>query len=548
MNVSENLGKSADPPDQEEGSTPSASVGTGETVPTAEVAGLRFVAECLELGTVLKSDIFDRSPNMTQLLVYLCAKYFEGSTDDLKEYTIATMALGRPQTFDPKKDSLVRVQVHRLRERLAEYYQHAGADHRVHIVLPPGRYVPKFVFQESAVVEAGSLPDIRQEEVFAPAVPEILPAPSVPKETPRPSIGMRWVWIAAFVAVILGVFAFVRFRTPSDPMLASGPALVPVAAAGDSVRILAGTEGPNWTDGAGTEWLSDRYFTGGRVVLTTAQQVQGTQDPRLYASRREGSFRYDIPLPPGVYELRLYFAEVFYGETNIAGFGGEASRIFKVLANGNPILPRLDVTAEVGASTADVRMFSDISPAADGKLHLEFTGGSGQAFVNAIEVTPGSAGKMRSILLAERTVAYIDHLGNRWQPDRVVVGGRLAGSPKMTVEVDPELFASGRYGKMDWRIPVAQGKTYTVSILTTEAWMGPDRAGGGGPGSRVFDIFANGIALVRDLDVYTRTKGSGKILVLPFRGIVPDHHNSIRLSFAANVNYPSLNALRIDQE
>src|SRR5215813_3741683 len=85
-----------------------------------------------------------RTNNLVRLLAFVCEKYFEGAIDQIKEYSIAVHALGRPADFDPQVDTIVRVTAHALRKRLEEYYRTSGADHSVHISLPPGHYVPKF--------------------------------------------------------------------------------------------------------------------------------------------------------------------------------------------------------------------------------------------------------------------------------------------------------------------------------------------------------------------------------------------------------------------
>src|SRR3989475_12298042 len=92
-----------------------------------------------------------------------------------------------------------------------------------------------------------------------------------------------------------------------------------------------------------------------------------------------------IPLKPGVYEMRLHFAETHFGEMNLAGFGGEGSRAFAILVNGKTLMPRLDVVGEVGARTADIKVFRDISPDSDGTLHLSFNPLVSVPFLNAIE-------------------------------------------------------------------------------------------------------------------------------------------------------------------
>ena len=96
---------------------------------------------------MLASGIFDRSRSLSKLIKYICGKYFGGQSDEIKEYSIAVEALGRPPDFDQKKDAIVRVEMHRLRKRLREYYANAGASDPVHICIPEKGYVPVFVFK-----------------------------------------------------------------------------------------------------------------------------------------------------------------------------------------------------------------------------------------------------------------------------------------------------------------------------------------------------------------------------------------------------------------
>src|SRR5580658_9906772 len=110
-------------------------------------AAADFVQEKNELQSVLASGIFNRAPNLAHVLTYVCGQYFEGAAEQIKEYNIAVEALGRPAEFDQKRDSIVRVEAHRLRKRLREYYEAEGAGHTVRIDIPPGQYAPTFVHQ-----------------------------------------------------------------------------------------------------------------------------------------------------------------------------------------------------------------------------------------------------------------------------------------------------------------------------------------------------------------------------------------------------------------
>src|SRR5580700_6530779 len=98
-----------------------------------------------ELAAVIASGIFAKAPSLALLLEYVCSKFFEGQANQIKEYNIAVEALGRPASFDPRQDSIVRVEAFRLRKRLRQYYENEGADSHLRIVIPSGQYVPHFL-------------------------------------------------------------------------------------------------------------------------------------------------------------------------------------------------------------------------------------------------------------------------------------------------------------------------------------------------------------------------------------------------------------------
>src|ERR1700729_3815957 len=135
-------------------------------------ASADFVQEKNELQSVLDSGIFNRAPNLAHVLTYVCVQYFEGAAEQIKEYNIAVEALGRPAGFDQKRDSIVRVEAHRLRKRLREYYQADGAGHSVRIDIPPGQYAPIFVRQLTPQVR------LAEDEVAVPEPADVIaPAP-----------------------------------------------------------------------------------------------------------------------------------------------------------------------------------------------------------------------------------------------------------------------------------------------------------------------------------------------------------------------------------
>jgi hypothetical protein len=381
--------------------------------------------------------------------------------------------------------------------------------------------------------------------------PLLAPIPVGPAEPPAlaPSATSRyrlWVAISCFALALCGLLAW-KAISPRTPRVAASPLAGIAAAPPYEIRILVGLKEGAYIDRLGRIWQSDAYSEGGTVFECADRRIAGTHDPRLYRSRREGAFSYDIPLPPGVYELRLHFAETLYGENNVAG-GGETSRIFDVFANGVQILRGFDVINEVGADTADTRAFKDISPAADGKLHLRFDPETNPAILSAIEITRGIPGKMTPIRMVSRDHPYTDKQGRTWAADGYSRGGQLAVRIDPVLDIDdPELLRGERYGNLTYVIPVPPGR-YGVNLYFAEAWFGPGNFAGGGIGSRIFDILCNGVAVRRGFDIFKEAHGSGRAIILPLHGVEPDPYGKLTISLRPTHNYASLNALEVTDE
>jgi len=97
-----------------------------------------------QLQRILHSNTLRNSLTLQQLLQYLATRVIEGRAEGLKEYTIGLEAFGRKPDFDPKTDTIVRVQTHRLRQKLKEYYKEEGIQDPVVVDIPRGHYHPTF--------------------------------------------------------------------------------------------------------------------------------------------------------------------------------------------------------------------------------------------------------------------------------------------------------------------------------------------------------------------------------------------------------------------
>ncbi|MCW5965875.1 MAG: tetratricopeptide repeat protein [Bryobacterales bacterium] len=95
----------------------------------------------------MASPRFRSSERLCQLLRFTVETALDGRAHQLKESVIAVEVFGREASFDPKLDAIVRVNMAKLRARLAEHYLGAGARDAVRIEYPRGAYVPLFVEQ-----------------------------------------------------------------------------------------------------------------------------------------------------------------------------------------------------------------------------------------------------------------------------------------------------------------------------------------------------------------------------------------------------------------
>lgn len=97
-----------------------------------------------QIDLLVSTPLFQGSETLCKLLQYLTQHALHSPTTHLKEYQIATEALGRAPDFDPQSDASVRVQVGRLRSKLAEYYASRGTQDAILIDIPKGRYALSF--------------------------------------------------------------------------------------------------------------------------------------------------------------------------------------------------------------------------------------------------------------------------------------------------------------------------------------------------------------------------------------------------------------------
>jgi len=313
----------------------------------------------------------------------------------------------------------------------------------------------------------------------------------------------------------------------------------------------------------GRRWEADRYYEGGVPQPGPRHFFPPVADDNPFKTMREAisadlsvpesqrQFRYDIPVRSGVYELRLYFADSFRQPDGDQQDDAQNYRHFHINLNGHPLLLDLDPVADAGSAAVDVRVFRDVYPTSDGKIHLEFLSSWGKpAFVSALELTPGMPGKLNPIRLSARQSGFVDADGVHWSGDNYFIGGRTTRrkNPETAPKI-PLLYTGERHGNFSYAIPVAPG-SYTVKLHFMESFFSPliADAGCGGAGCRVFDVTCNGVLLLQDFDILQSAPGAFRPVVREFHGLHPNGQGKLLLSFSPKVNYAEVRAIEVIDE
>jgi len=520
------------------------------------------------------SSTFEKAHRLREFFLHVCRCAIENRPEEASEQQIGIRVFGRTPGYNANGDNIVRSQARLLRLKLEHHFANEGKDELLIVSIPKGQYLPVFESRPH------NLPDSHLEAPTA-----VTPA--------RPQTGRRtsawfYVCVALTVALLGAAISLRSMVLKSDPSRRQAPsslrkdgaapvgppgqaaaAPVPAVALNDEVRIAAGLTSGAFVDAWGHRWESDRYYKGGASQPGPKDLAPTAPDPSLVRTMRESTsseadapaaqrvFSYDIPVRPGVYELRLYFADPIRRNTGLDGRqGGENLRHFTINLNGRTLLSDFDVIADAGFASVDVRAFKDVVPAGDGMVHLEFVpgvqfgpGGNG-AFVNGLELTPGTSGKLKPIRLSVRPSGFTDAQGTRWSGDNFFINGRAHASPGPEAGSEfPALYSDERYGNFSYAIPAPPG-SYTVKLHFAETFFNPSVPAllCHGTGCRVFDVTCNGVALLRDFDILQAAGGEFRPVVRAFHGVHPNGQGKLLLSFSPSVNYAEVRAIEVLDE
>jgi phosphatidylinositol-3-phosphatase len=251
------------------------------------------------------------------------------------------------------------------------------------------------------------------------------------------------------------------------------------ATPGTTVRVNTG--GAVYVGGDGRAWQTDGGFSGGSTASVNAP-ISGTTDSSLYDSERYGlNFTYTFNEPAGNYLVTLKFAEIYWT--------APGQRVFNVAINGQPVLTRFDILANVPRNTAVDRTFP--TAVTSGTLSIAFTTIADNAKISAIEIVPTSSSTVR---VNAGGAAYVGGDGRAWQADSGYSAGRTyVSTAPIGGTSDGALYDSERYGTLTYTFAVVNG-TYLVTLKFAELYWSA-------PGQRVFNVSINGQQVLTNFDI-----------------------------------------------
>ena len=510
---------------------------------------------------VASSTTFEKSPRLQAFFLHVCRCALDNKPEAATEQQVGICVYDRPPGYNPNEDNIVRSQARLLRLKLEHHFANEGKGESVVITIPKGRYLPVF--------------ETRSEEAAAPAG-----APALVQGKPR-----RMLQIVVGVAVLFGLVIvwlayLLEWKSPTSKTSVAPASSVPrpeqnaagplsrgqpvgFAPGGSEIRIASGHTGAPYVDVFGHRWEADGHYEGGVPQPGPRHFFPPVADEGPFRTMREAisadltvpqsqrQFRYDIPLRSGVYELRLYFADSLRQPDVDVKEDGQNRRHFQINLNGHPLMLDIDPIADAGSAAVDVRVFKDVYPGADGKVHLEFLSSWGTpAFVSALELTPGTPGRLKPIGLSAHQSGFVDADGTHWSGDNYFIDGRTSvrRNPQTAPKI-PALYVEERHGNFSYAIPVAPG-SYTVKLHFLESFFSSliPEAGCVGAGCRVFDVTCNGVLLLQDFDIFQAAPGAFRPVVREFHGLRPNGQGKLLLSFSPKLNYAEIRAIEVIDE
>jgi TolB-like protein len=220
-----------------------------------------------QLDRLLASAGFANAGRMSRFLKFVVDKTLAGEGERLKEYVIGIEVFDRDASYDPRLDSIVRVEAARLRAKLAEYYAGQGRGDPIVLSLPKGGYAP-IVARTSGAPVANGAPRANGAAALAAAQVE---------RPPRQTHATRWGWaFGALLAAGAVAAAVVAWAPGGAPVPELRIAVLPFGVR-EEADASAAALARQLTEGVTAELVRAGRL---RVVASSAARAESAQGRR----------------------------------------------------------------------------------------------------------------------------------------------------------------------------------------------------------------------------------------------------------------------------
>ena len=214
-----------------------------------------------QLDRLLASSGFANAGRMSLFLRFVVEQSLAGEGERLKEYVIGVEVFDRDASYDPRVDSIVRVEAARLRTKLTEYYAGEGREDAIVLTLPKGGYAPVVQIYDHGSAIDGAL--------------ATKGTASAASASPRTRHALRSAWYPWGVGALLAG-AVIGVVTAWAPTLAPAPAL--------RLAVMPFVAEPSTTEGEAaaqqlTEGVTAELVRDGRFAVVASSAARAEHSP-----------------------------------------------------------------------------------------------------------------------------------------------------------------------------------------------------------------------------------------------------------------------------
>jgi hypothetical protein len=147
---------------------------------------------------IVRSTTMRRATHLQKILLFVTETSLLYPDRLIPEQDIAQGVLGRKDDFDPAYDTIVRVQIGHLRQKLQVYFNTEGVAEPLRLTLPRGSYRP--CFEVAAITKT-----VIADDIFVPSANVTLPAVDEAPVEMLPTSSLvrpQWLWAAAGILLL----------------------------------------------------------------------------------------------------------------------------------------------------------------------------------------------------------------------------------------------------------------------------------------------------------------------------------------------------------